>query len=90
MKKSELTQLIREEISKIIKESIELTKFKTLLNRYSNNDRLVNMEDLGKSFRKLNSNEHELAFKAIENSKSDWILDDEEFYIAAGNPIRVN
>ena len=73
--------------SSLLDENIKLNNFKELLNKF-HNDQMVSLEDLGKVFKKLNSEDHEEAFKEIENSESDYILDDNEFYAFAGYPVR--
>ena len=71
----------------VLNENIKLDNFKELLNRF-HNDKMVSLEDLGNAFKKLNSEDQEEAFEAIENSESDYILDDNEFYAFAGWPVR--
>jgi hypothetical protein len=63
-----------------------LDVLKKVLNKYLNNDKNTNIEDVGKAFRKLDSKFHNEAFDYIED-KADYLLDDDVFYATAGFPV---
>jgi len=60
--------------------------FKKVLDKYLNKDKNINIENVGKAFRKLDPQFHNEAFDYIED-KADYLLNDDVFYATAGFPV---